>query len=187
MSEPDDKLLQRLGQVRAPNCPPLARLGDLLDEKLAPDDRRSVELHLQACPSCINRLIELRELAILQKEGEAVPEAVTRCAKELVPRKIVTNFARSITVRLAGGLAAAIAVSLVVLLCLKVTTRLWRSTLASEVELTTDQQRLVSAVLLQSSANTEAFLRRIADEVRVRRERIPGFLSRKSRQVWSLW
>ena len=168
MSEPDDKLLQRLGQVSAPNCPPLARLGDFLDEKLAPDDRRSVELHLQACPSCINRLIELRELAILQKEGEAVPEAVTRRAKELVPRRIETNFARSIPVRLAGGLAAAIAVSLVVLLCLKVATRLWRSPLPPEVELNAYQQRTISAVLVQSSANSEAFLRRIADEVKVR-------------------
>ena len=168
MSEPDDKLLQRLGQVRAPNCPPLARLGDFLDEKLAPDDRRSIELHLQACPSCINRLIELRELTILQKEGEAVPEAVTRRAKELVPRTIGTNFPRSLPIRLAVGLAAAIALSFVVLLCVKTATRLWRSRGPTEVELNVDQQRLISAVLVQSSANSEAFLHRIADEVRVR-------------------
>jgi hypothetical protein len=168
VSEPNDKLLQRLRQVRAPNCPPLATLGDFLDEKLPPDDRRSIELHLQACPSCINRLIELRELAILQKEGEAVPEAVTRRAKDLVPRRIGTNFPRSLPVRLAVGLAAAIAVSFVVLLGVKTATRLRRSPLTLEVELNANQQRLISAVLVQSSANPEAFLHRIADEVRVR-------------------
>ena len=167
MSEPDDKLLQRLGQVRAPNCPSLARLGDFLDEKLAPDDRRSVELHLQACPWCINRLIELRELASLQEEGEAVPTAVTRRAKELVPGRIGTNFPRSLPVRLAGVLAAAIAVSLVVLVCAKIATRLWRSPAPPGVELNADQQRLISAVLDQSSGKSGAFLRRIDDEVRV--------------------
>lgn len=166
MSEPDDKLLQMLRQVRAPNCPPLAKLGDFLDEKLASDDRRSVELHLQACPFCINRLIELRELVILQKGGEAVPEAVTRRAKELAPPRVATNFARSLPVRLAGGLAAALAISFVLLLCLKTATRLWYSPPSPEVELNTDEQRLISAVLVQTSANP--FLRRIVDEVKIR-------------------
>jgi anti-sigma factor RsiW len=91
VSELDHNLLQRLGKVRAPNCPPLARLGDFLDEKLASDDRHVIELHLQACPSCLNRLIELRELALLQKEGGVVPEAATRRVKELGGRSVIES------------------------------------------------------------------------------------------------
>jgi len=83
VGELDHNMLQRLRQVSVRNCPPLARIGDFLDEKLPSYDRHLVELHLQACPSCLNRLIELRELAILQKQGEAVPKAITRRVREL--------------------------------------------------------------------------------------------------------
>ncbi len=67
MTDLDKSLLRRLGQMQASNCPSLAALGDFLDKKGSVDDRQALELHLRGCPACVNRLLELRELAHLEK------------------------------------------------------------------------------------------------------------------------
>lgn len=83
MNELDRPLLERLGRLRAPDCPSLAGLGDYLDGRGDPDRRRTVEAHLRGCPSCINRLIDLRELARLATEGERPPRTLIEEAKRL--------------------------------------------------------------------------------------------------------
>src|SRR5207249_11984499 len=71
------------------DCPPEdvleSALGDFLDGKGSPEERQSLETHLRACPSCINRLIDLRELARLEKEGEEPPRALVNELKRLIP------------------------------------------------------------------------------------------------------
>ena len=87
MSEIDRRILGQLGQTSRPDCPTIRALGDFLDQSIdaerklpllhsaafVSDDRqtdsRSIEMHLRSCPACINRLIELRELARLQDHG----------------------------------------------------------------------------------------------------------------------
>jgi Putative zinc-finger len=69
MSEIDRKILRQLSQMAGPACPPIKALGDLIDNKLSPEAKESLELHMQGCPACINRLVELRELSYMQTEG----------------------------------------------------------------------------------------------------------------------
>ena len=83
MNELDRLLLARLGRLKAPDCPPLASLGDYLDGRDDPGLRQTVEKHLRGCPSCLNRLIELRELARLATEGDRPPRALVAAAKRL--------------------------------------------------------------------------------------------------------
>ena len=88
MKELDRTLLQQLSQLKAPDCPSedalVGALGDFLDGKGSPEERQSLEAHLRACPSCINRLIDLRELAHLEKEGEEPPRSLVNELKRLV-------------------------------------------------------------------------------------------------------
>ncbi len=83
MTELDKTLLQQLRRLHAPDCPAVGTLGDFLDGKLSPEERQALDAHLRACPACINRLIDLRELALLAKEGEPPPRALTKKLKRL--------------------------------------------------------------------------------------------------------
>lgn len=66
-----DRILQELRGLRAPDCPPLGTLGDFLDARIGSARRTLVQAHLERCPACTNRLLDLRELARLEQEGEA--------------------------------------------------------------------------------------------------------------------
>jgi S1-C subfamily serine protease len=99
MSEIDRRILGQLGQTSRPDCPTTRALGDFLDQSIdaerklpllhsaafVSDDRqtdfRSIEMHLRSCPACINRLIELRELARLQHHG---PEPSAALLQEVI-------------------------------------------------------------------------------------------------------
>lgn len=81
--EIDKTLLQQLSRLHAPDCPSIGTLGEFLDGKLPPAERQSLEAHLQGCPACLNRLIDLRELAFLATEGEAPPPALREKLKRL--------------------------------------------------------------------------------------------------------
>jgi S1-C subfamily serine protease len=69
MSEIDRRVLGRLSQATRPDCPPIKVLGDFLDEKIEAERKESIAAHVRSCPACVNRLIELRELARLQHHG----------------------------------------------------------------------------------------------------------------------
>ena len=64
---------------------PRGRLPLLHSAAFVSDDRqtdsRSIEMHLRSCPACINRLIELRELARLQDQG---PEPSAALLQEVI-------------------------------------------------------------------------------------------------------
>lgn len=84
MKELDKSLLQQLRRLKAPSCPSLAALGEFLDGKGPPEERQTLELHLRSCPSCLNHLIELQELAYLAKAGEEPPRAVVEAVKQMI-------------------------------------------------------------------------------------------------------
>lgn len=69
MGEIDRRILGQLSQTSRPDCPTIKALGDFLDQSVEADQTASIEMHLRSCPACINRLIELRELARLQAQG----------------------------------------------------------------------------------------------------------------------
>ena len=72
MPEIDRKILRQLSQATMfSDCPSIKTLGELIDEKLNPDDRESVESHLRSCPACLNRLTERRDLA--QPDRQRLP------------------------------------------------------------------------------------------------------------------
>ncbi len=79
-----DKVLLQLSQTQAPDCPSMAMLEDFLDEKGSTEERQSREAHLRGCPACVNRLIELRALAYLEREGEEPPPALINRLQGLV-------------------------------------------------------------------------------------------------------
>jgi S1-C subfamily serine protease len=81
----DRAVLQQLSKLQAPNCPPLRTLGDFLDQQGAPEERAAVELHLRTCPSCVHRLIDLQELAFLQRAGEEPSREVVEAVKSFLP------------------------------------------------------------------------------------------------------
>jgi anti-sigma factor RsiW len=66
------------------DCPSIKTLGELIDEKLNPDDRESVESHLRSCPACLNRLTERRDLA--QPDRQRLPGFLAA----LLPRLFAT-------------------------------------------------------------------------------------------------
>lgn len=123
MKEVNRAVLQQLSQLKAPNCPPLRALGDFLDGKGNPPERQALETHLRACPSCLNRLIDLQELAVLEKEGEEPARELVEEAKRLVPSPVPSPLERIVsalstvweailewtTPRFFGELAAAVA------------------------------------------------------------------------------
>ena len=75
--------MQQLSRLQASDCPSIGALGDFLDGKLSAEEQQSLETHLRNCPSCINRLIDLRELALLAKEGDTPPPALATKLKRL--------------------------------------------------------------------------------------------------------
>lgn len=85
MKELDKTLLQQLSRLQAPDCPSVGTLGDFLDGKGSSEEKHALEAHLRGCPSCVNRLIDLRELARLEQEGEEPPVALINEVKRLVP------------------------------------------------------------------------------------------------------
>jgi S1-C subfamily serine protease len=85
VKELDKTLLQQLSRLQAPDCPSVGTLGDFLDEKGSSEEKHTLDSHLRGCPSCVNRLIDLRELARLEQEGEEPPAALINELKRLVP------------------------------------------------------------------------------------------------------
>lgn len=86
MGEIDRKVLRQLSQMAGPDCPSLRTLGDFLDDKVGPDVKQSLELHLQSCPLCVNRLIDLRELVRLEAKGPEPPPALLQEVISMVRR-----------------------------------------------------------------------------------------------------
>jgi S1-C subfamily serine protease len=105
VKEVNRAVLQQLSRIKAPNCPPLRALGDFLDGK--DPDRQALEAHVRSCPSCLNLLIDLQELAFLQKEGEEPSRQVVEDVKALVPpaqagQAVVPSLAERLAVTLSA-------------------------------------------------------------------------------------
>ena len=81
MKELDKTLLRQLSRIQAPNCPSVSTLGDFLEGKGNSEESHALETHLRNCPSCVNRLIDLRELARLVQEGEEPPAVLVNEVK----------------------------------------------------------------------------------------------------------
>jgi S1-C subfamily serine protease len=72
----DDRLLQELRRLKAPGCPPDTRFDEYLVASLLPEETGTLEAHLRACPWCVNRLIDFREVNALAQEEEELPSQV---------------------------------------------------------------------------------------------------------------
>ncbi len=98
----DPEVLKALSRLKAGDCPEVAELGAFLDGQLREPAKGAIESHLRACPSCLNQLIDLRELERLHKpkvgisnrlalglraRPEAPPRAVVERVLSLVPRE----------------------------------------------------------------------------------------------------
>ena len=68
-----DRTLSRSVRSEGARLSPLGTLGDFLDARIGSARRTLVQAHLERCPACTNRLLDLRELARLEQEGEAPP------------------------------------------------------------------------------------------------------------------
>ena len=84
-------LLQQLSRLKTPGCPPLVALGVYLDKRDSTQERQVLEAHLQACPACINRLLELRELTLLEQQGAAPPRTLVDRTQRLVPAQKIAH------------------------------------------------------------------------------------------------
>lgn len=181
MNALDGPLLERLSRLKAPDCPSLASLGDYLDGRDDPDRRQTVEAHLRGCPFCLNRLIELRELARLAAEGEHPPRALIEEAKRLasggeasrptaplLPERLIAlleNLRDWWSPRFLGEIVAASAAA--VLLVVTGTT-LWRTslpqsadTIRTVAELGLSERHLLTSLAL-GSTESDSLQQRIA-------------------------
>lgn len=177
MTELDKALLQRLSRLQAPDCPSVAALGDFLDEKGGAEERQTVELHLRGCPACVNRLIELRELAYLEQAGEDPPAALVNRLKRLAPAQEPTTAATpSVREWISDSLSSVrrwvwqwtsprplggvIAVSAVAVFLFVVGPTLWRQQNGDAV-LTDEARRMLDVVFLPST-DQGALLKQLA-------------------------
>ncbi|MGH7963212.1 MAG: trypsin-like peptidase domain-containing protein, partial [Candidatus Binatia bacterium] len=107
MKELDHTLLEQLSRLHAPDCPPVSVLGDFLDGQMIAEKKQPLEAHLQVCPSCVNRLIDLRELVRLEKEGEEPPQTLVNELKFLISSpETPQQSVRSVMRRIAKMLSA---------------------------------------------------------------------------------
>lgn len=167
MSEQDRTLLRQLSRLEGPDCPSLAALGTFLDGKGEREERETIEMHLRGCPACVNRLIDLRELAYLETEGEEPPPALVERLKRLVPTKESASASPPVLrERIADALATwraalrwwlaprplggVLAVSVVALFLFFVGPTLWQQQ-SGNVILTAEMQRMLGAMALSST------------------------------------
>jgi S1-C subfamily serine protease len=85
LKEADSKLIAQLARLRSPNCLSERELGEFASDSLAAQERLTAEAHLRSCPYCINRVVEMREAALLLIEGEPVPDRLIARLQALVP------------------------------------------------------------------------------------------------------
>lgn len=167
MSEQDRILLRQFSRLEGPDCPSLAALGTFLDGKGRSEERETIEMHLRGCPACVNRLIDLRELAYLETTGEAPPPALVERLQRLVPNREPTlqplpfqrewradafaawraSLRKWLAPRPLGGV---LAVSVVALFLFFVGPTLWRQQNGDSV-LTAEMQRMLGAMSLPSA------------------------------------
>ena len=76
MDDRERNAFQQLARLAAGNCPSLASLGEFIDNELESEQRQLIENHLQTCPYCVNRLIDLRELARMDASTNWSPVAI---------------------------------------------------------------------------------------------------------------
>jgi len=131
VKEVNRAVLQQLSRIKAPNCPPVRALGDFLEGTGTAEERRALETHLRACPSCLTQIIDLQELALLEKRGEEPSRQLIEAVKGLVPstetpREVHSSFVQRMSAalstawqtllewsapRFVGEVAAAVAVA----------------------------------------------------------------------------
>jgi S1-C subfamily serine protease len=108
VKEVNRAVLQQLSRIKAPDCPPVRALGDFLEGTGTAEERQALETHLRACPSCLNQLIDLQELAFLEKRGEEPSRQLVEAVKGLVPSAETRREARpSFVQRMATALSTA--------------------------------------------------------------------------------
>ncbi|HXZ87989.1 MAG TPA: serine protease [Candidatus Binataceae bacterium] len=87
MKESDSKLIATLGRLKGSECPSERELGEFVGNSLAAQERQTVESHLRSCPYCINRVVEMRETALLLLEGEKAPDRLIARLQQLIPNR----------------------------------------------------------------------------------------------------
>jgi S1-C subfamily serine protease len=175
VKELDKTLLRKLSRLQAPDCPSVGALGDFLDGKGNSEEKHALESHLRGCPLCVNRLIDLRELARLEQEGEELPVALINELKRLVPaQEPAKKSAPSVVDRMVEAFSAAwvavwqwvsprfigevIAVSAVAVFILFLGPTLWRQQppgsqgggeqIKAATDFTTQEQRVLASLSL---------------------------------------
>ena len=91
MEVPPDKavadLLKGLEGSKTPECLSPAALGQYIERALPIEESDRVEKHVAACLSCLNQLVELRELLFLEKQAEPLPLSLERSLQRLAIRQ----------------------------------------------------------------------------------------------------
>ncbi len=99
-------LYNQLSRVAAGDCPPILDLGKFIDGELPAHQMQALEVHLKSCPSCVNRLIDLRELALMDREASAPLSAFVDKIKRIFAAVQIPPAWISATGLAAAGIAA---------------------------------------------------------------------------------
>ena len=83
MSDAENKLLRYLRSPKGP-CPPLEALAELVEEEISAEDRELIEAHVHLCPSCQERLDDLRETLSFARQGATPPRDFVEEAKRIL-------------------------------------------------------------------------------------------------------
>jgi S1-C subfamily serine protease len=83
VSDAENKLLRHL---RSPKglCPPLEAFAELVEGDISAEDRALIDGHVQLCPSCQERLNDLRETLSFARQGSKPPRAFVEEAKRIL-------------------------------------------------------------------------------------------------------
>ena len=186
MAKISPSLLSQVSRLKAPDCPSIDALGAYLDQTSTPEAHADLESHLRSCPSCLNQLAELQELASLEKTRVTPPAHVLLKAKALlnptpnasqpsdmpwarIGRFLAGTWEAMLQPRFYGGLATAAALSLILFFA---GPRVWQTLTGSEpsgtLAVLTDfspgvQQILMAPISAPFSAVSVALLSRLSD------------------------
>src|SRR5437867_7919703 len=81
------RLSEELERYTTPECLSVSILGEYIEHTLPSQERDGVEKHLTSCLYCLNQLVELRELLVLEKKADPLPPYLENSLRRLAAKQ----------------------------------------------------------------------------------------------------
>ena len=81
------ELLEDLEKHKTSRCLSVSALGRYIEHTQSSQERDAAEKHLQSCLYCLNQLVELRELLLLEKKADPLPPYLEKSLQRLAAKQ----------------------------------------------------------------------------------------------------